>query len=143
MSDSMSATPQCSQTQAGSVEPHDVDELHVDARAGRRHTHELTLVGPRGPDPGHGLVPVGNQVLDVHPKVGKRGQQRPEEVEHPLLRGGKAQPTLVLDEVVCDQVAEPGDVSRIDQLVCTPHRRSVVHRDTPLSVVAACVAAYV
>ena len=73
------------------------------------------------------LSPLGDQVLDVHPHVGERGQQGPEEVERPLLRGRETRPALVLDEVVRDQVAEPVDVSRADPLVGAPHRRSVVH----------------
>ena len=50
----------------------------------------------------------------------------------PSFVAGKPWPALVLDEVVRDQVAEPGDVSRVDPLVGVPHRRSVVHGRPPI-----------
>src|SRR5690349_10664558 len=126
--------------QAGTVEPHDVDELHVHVRAGRRHPHELALVRSGDRHPRHGLVPARDQVLDGHMPIGKRGQQDPEELERPLLRG-KSWHALVLDEVIRYQVAEPGDVSRVDPLVGAPHRRSVVHGRPLCLLVAARVTA--
>jgi len=39
--------------------------------------------------------------------IGKRGQQDPEELQRPLLRGRKTWPALVLDEIIRYQVADP------------------------------------
>jgi len=106
----MSATPQCSPTRP--------------APSNRMMSMSCTST----------RVPVGgtpmNSPLCV-PVTGKRGQQSPEEFERSLLRGRKICHALVLDEVVRYQVAEPGDVSRVDPLVGFPHRRSVIHGRPP------------
>lgn len=44
------------------LEPHDVDELHVDALAGRGHAHQLTLGRPGGPHTATTFVTAGQNV---------------------------------------------------------------------------------
>src|SRR5262245_59224593 len=112
------------------VEPHDVDERHVHSSRRRRHAHELTLMRSRRAHPGHGLVPAGDEVIDVELHVRERSEQAPEELEHALLRRHPRH-RVVLDEVVGHQVAEPGDVSRTDPLVRTSHRHGVIHCRPP------------
>ena len=75
--------------QAVTVEPHNVDELHVHALAGRRHADELAFVRSGELHARHGLVSFRDQVLDGHTHIGKGGQQDPEELQRPLLRERK------------------------------------------------------
>ena len=114
---SMSTTPQCSATKAVVVEPHDVDQLHVDALAGPGHAHQLTLVSSRRPHTRDDLVTAGQNVLGVHPQIGKRGTIHAKELQDTLLGRRETGSLLVLDEAVCEQSAEPVDVSGIEQVI--------------------------
>jgi hypothetical protein len=68
----MSTTPQCSATRPSSSEPHDVDQLHVDAPAGRGYAHQLTLVSSGRSPARDDLVTAGQNVFGFHPQIGKR-----------------------------------------------------------------------
>ena len=132
MSDSRSATPQCSQTSPSSSNRM-MSMSCISTRLARRwDAHELTLVRRSGDHPSDRLVFGGDQVLDVEAHVGEGGEQHPEVVEHPVLRGGKARHLIVLHKVVSDQRGEAVEVSRADPFVGAPHRRRMVHRCPPV-----------
>lgn len=92
-----------------------------------RHAHELALVRSCATNARNDLVTADEDVLRVHPKVGKR---RPVHVEK-LLDAffGRFEPwrLLVLDEVLRDELAKPVDISGAKQLVHAPHRGRMSH----------------
>ncbi len=126
MSDSLSATPQCSQTRPA-LSNRMISMSCTSTRVSADGTPMNSPLCVPVTFPRHGLALARDQVLDVHAHIRKRSQQDPKELQRPLLRGKKTRPALVLDEVVRHQVDEPGDVSRVDPLVgIFPHRRTAV-----------------
>jgi hypothetical protein len=99
------------------VEPHDVDQLHVDALAGPGDAHQLTLVSSRRPHTRDDLVTAGQNVLGVYPQIGKRRTIHSKELQDTLLGRRETGSLLMLDEAVCEQSAEPVDVSGIEQVI--------------------------
>jgi hypothetical protein len=110
------------------VESHDVDERHVDALAGRGHAHQLTLVSSGRPHARHHFVAAGQNIFGVHAEIRERRAIHAKELEDTVLGWREAGSFLVLDEVVCQQSAEPVDVSGIEQVIKPSLRGRVVHR---------------
>ena len=67
------------------VEPHDVDQLHVDAPAGRGHAHRLTPVSSGRSHARDGHVTAGQNLVEFHPQIGKRGAVYAKELEDSAL----------------------------------------------------------
>ena len=73
---------------------------------------ELAVLGPGVAHPGDDLGAVGDHVLDGHLQVREGGDLHPEERLDAVLRCCATGHDLVLDEVVCQVVAEAVDVVR-------------------------------
>jgi hypothetical protein len=67
------------------VEPHDVDQLHVDAPAGRGHAHQLTPVSSGRSDARDDHVTAGQNVFGFHPQIGKRRAVHAKELKDSAL----------------------------------------------------------
>jgi hypothetical protein len=73
--------------QAVLVEPHDVDQLHVDAPAGRGHAHQLTPVSSGRSHARDDHVTGGQNVFGIHPQIGKRRAVHAKELKDSALVG--------------------------------------------------------
>jgi hypothetical protein len=106
------------------VEPHDVDELHVDALAGRGHADQLTVVSSGRSHARDDLVTAGQNVFGLHPQIGnavrymRKNSRTPSLVESRWLPGevrrrggqdaerlGRRRPAAIRSRSVIDRVA--------------------------------------
>jgi hypothetical protein len=67
------------------VEPHDVDQLHVDAPAGRGHPHQLTPVSSGRSHARDDHVTAGQNVFGFRPQIGKRRAVHANELKDSVL----------------------------------------------------------
>ena len=108
---------------------HDVDELHVDALAGRCHAHQLTLVSSRRPHTQTTLLPLARTSSGPFADWETPRGTCERNSRHLLLVGGRpGVSSRMLDEAVFQQGTEPVDVSGVEQVIKVSLRDEVVHR---------------